>query len=183
MSQSIKYNITNIEAARSQLKTAIMLWFNGGDAVSIHTLACASHEIIDGLSKKTRNRDLLFDSLICKDEHRREFNDWLRKPQNFFKHPSRDRKEDTIVEFSPNLTEMFILYSLVGLQLTGKQLDPEESVFLFWFIYHKPQFLTDEGREQFIENTPIEDVAQIRQLPKDIFFTAFITGRRRLLAS
>src|SRR5438552_18089527 len=38
-------HLTKVGVAQSQLKTAIRLWFNDGDAVSIHTLACAAYEI------------------------------------------------------------------------------------------------------------------------------------------
>lgn len=38
--------ITKLDAARRHLATAIMLWFTGGDTVSIYTLSHAAYEVI-----------------------------------------------------------------------------------------------------------------------------------------
>ena len=51
LSNEGKLKITKIEAAVFQLETAIELWFNGGDAASIVTLAFAAHEIIYQINK------------------------------------------------------------------------------------------------------------------------------------
>ncbi len=43
--------ITKLDAVLSQLETAIALWFNDGDPLSIHTLASAAYQIIYDLNK------------------------------------------------------------------------------------------------------------------------------------
>jgi hypothetical protein len=48
-----KVAITKLEAARRQLRVAISLWFQDGDEVSIHTLACTAHEIINAHVRST----------------------------------------------------------------------------------------------------------------------------------
>jgi hypothetical protein len=40
-----KIVVTKLDAARRQLRTAIHLWFNDGDPVSIHALAFAAYEL------------------------------------------------------------------------------------------------------------------------------------------
>ena len=57
--------ISKLEAARRQLRTAITLWFTGGDPVAIHSLAFAAYEILHAISeKRDPNRiDLIFDSV------------------------------------------------------------------------------------------------------------------------
>src|SRR5438045_2665233 len=89
--------ISKLDAARRQLQTAISLWFNDGDPVAIHTLAAAAYEIIHAVSatRDPNRRDLLFDSLVVKDEYRREANAWFRGPANFFKHADRDPNDIT----------------------------------------------------------------------------------------
>jgi hypothetical protein len=42
--------ITKLAAGRSQLKTAIQLWFGDGELPAIHTLAAAAYEILHNLS-------------------------------------------------------------------------------------------------------------------------------------
>src|SRR6266849_392075 len=116
-----KITITKLDAARRQLETAITLWFNGGDPVSIHTLACAAYEIIHVVSQaRHRARDLLFDTLIVKDEYLGEWNKLIKRPANFFKHARHD--PDGTIDFNPALSEGFILFSLIGLRDVVDQL-------------------------------------------------------------
>jgi len=44
--------ISKLDAARRQLATAITLWFEDRDPVSIHTLVFAAYEIIHAVSKQ-----------------------------------------------------------------------------------------------------------------------------------
>ena len=68
--------VTKLEAASRQLDTAIRLFFSGGDAVSIHTLAAAAFNVFAdiaehrkvGVSWRTRVRD---DSGLSKKELRK----------------------------------------------------------------------------------------------------------------
>jgi len=43
--------VTKKSAAISQLESAILLWLNSGDAVSIHTLAVASNDCFHAIGK------------------------------------------------------------------------------------------------------------------------------------
>jgi hypothetical protein len=62
--------IGKLDAARRQLKTAIALWFTGGDPVAVHALAFAAYEIIHTISKKRdpKRGELLFDATLIKRE-------------------------------------------------------------------------------------------------------------------
>ena len=51
MTEFEKISISKLDAACRQLDCAIELWFADGDPVSIHTLACASHQIIHDIKK------------------------------------------------------------------------------------------------------------------------------------
>ena len=86
MSQIPELKIGKLDAARRQLETAIALWFKGGDPVSIHTLAYAAYEIIHTVSKKRNpnRRDLLFDTLLVRDEYRKEFAELDQTSRKFF---------------------------------------------------------------------------------------------------
>ena len=72
--------VTKIEAARRQLRSAIELWFADADPVSIHTLSAASYQIIHDLNRKNNGSDLLLDTIVIKDEYRREFVNEIRAP-------------------------------------------------------------------------------------------------------
>jgi hypothetical protein len=81
-----KLKINKRAAAKRQIETAVRIWFNRGDPVSIHTLSAAAGEILHALGRQKGLRSL---------------HDWIKslpKPvqlrmhlaQNFFKHGFRD---------------------------------------------------------------------------------------------
>ncbi len=117
---STAIKVDKLDAATRQLRTAITLWFNEGDPVSIHALAFAAYEVIHAVSKKRNpyRRDLLFNSLVIKDEYRSQVNIYLKKYAYFFKHA--DRNPDAEIEFNPELSETFILYAICGRELCGE---------------------------------------------------------------
>src|SRR2546425_12863933 len=53
---------TQLDAARRQINTAIWLWFNGADIVSVHTLAAAAHRIVLELSGSKEMAPLPFET-------------------------------------------------------------------------------------------------------------------------
>lgn len=164
-----KITLSKIEVARRQLIAAITLWFNGGDEVSIHALSYAAYEIIHVISKKkNRTRDLLFDSITIKDEHRGDFAKWLKKAPNFFKHALNDH--DATIEFAPIVSDLFILFSILGLELSGEPKSPQESAFLYWLSYNRSEWLTENGRKRFVDPFPIEHIENVRSLSKREFF-------------
>lgn len=169
--------IGKLDAARRQLETAIILWFNGGDPVAVHTLAFAAYEIIHTISKKRNpnRRDLLFDTLVIKDEYRAESNARLKKSANFFKHGDRDG--DAVIEFYPIITDLFLMFAIAGLELCSERKSTAELAFMWWFHFHKPDWLTESGRKLVSDNFPIEDLAKVRRLPKAEFFKAFQEAR------
>jgi hypothetical protein len=153
------------------------LWFNGGDVVSIHTLACAAYEIFHAVSKKRDpfRRDLLFDSDLVKDEYRREFINHIKKHANFFKHGDRDSEE--IIDFNPLVSEGFMLFAILGRALCGESQSDEESAFLWWRIFNRPDTLTEKGIKLTEQISP-ESLNDVRSVPKNMFFEAFRIARR-----
>jgi hypothetical protein len=179
--------IGKLDAARRQLSAAITLWFGSDDPVSIHTLAHAAYEIIHTVSRKRNpdRRDLLFDSIVVKDEYRQDFNALMREPANFFKHASKDG--DAAIEFKPILTELFFMYSILGISLCGERLNKSESAFLAWIHIHKPNLLTDSGRIFLANTIPVDQLQQLKSLQKKELFQklnlAWDRGQRRQRAT
>lgn len=166
--------VSKLEAARRQLATAISLWFTGGDTVSTYALSHAAYEVIHNYTRPNRKRELLFDSLIVKDEYRKEFNSHLRNPANFFKHAQRGKTEDPEIEFSPATSDVFILFSIFGLAFIGKSLAIEERAFYWWAMLHKPSILTEEGRKLVTDAFPGDNLVYARDMEKGEFFERFI---------
>jgi hypothetical protein len=170
--------IGKLDAARRQLRTAITLWFNGGDPVAIHALAFAAYEVIHTISKKRNpyRRDLLFDSLLIKDEYRKQFCISLKEHAHFFKHADRDGEAE--IEFDPELSEGFILYAICGRELCAEPQSEEESTFLWWLQLHHPSILTQKGRDTLANLMPVENIEYIRRLSKRDFFEGMNDARR-----
>ena len=170
--------VTKLDAARRQLATAITLWFKGADTVSIYSLSHAAYEVIHNFTRPKRGRKLLFDSLVIKDEYRREFNTLIRNPANFFKHANRDKSENPTIEFHPEMSEMFFMYSILGIEHSKIPRNIEESAFIHWYCLNHPEHLTKKGREVFTDLFPVDALNEIRGLTKKEFFQAYLRSWR-----
>jgi hypothetical protein len=179
MTSPDKMVITKLDAAQRQLRTAIALWFNGGDDVSIHALAFAAYEVMHALSKRHNpyRRDLLFDTFYVKDDYRSEFNIQLKKSASFFKHANRET--ETQIEFNPEISELFILFAIAGRELCEHPQSQEESAYLWWLQLNKPSMLTEKGQKFVAERITTDDIDHMRRIPKSQFFYAFNEARRR----
>src|SRR6476660_10353827 len=102
--------ISKLDAARRQLETAILLYFHEGDPVSIHTLACAAHEVIRDFNKATGGKRTMTEEIedLIKPQMLREYRSTLKKAQNFFKH-HRKGQERATVDLVPHYTQVIIL--------------------------------------------------------------------------
>jgi hypothetical protein len=171
-------HLTKVGVARSQLKTAIRLWFNDGDPASIHTLAYAAYEIIHFVSKKrNRTKELVFDTLAVKEEDRSKWAAKIKEHANFFKHANND--PDGSIDFDPVLSMMFIMGGVAGMKvISSGRSGPEESAFILWVTLHRPTWAAARARQLLIDRIPIEELAFFKALPKAQFFEAFLSPRR-----
>ncbi|MGO9940692.1 MAG: hypothetical protein ACLPH3_23765 [Terracidiphilus sp.] len=170
--------VTKIDAARRQLATAIDLWFNDKDAVSIHTLAYAAYDVIHGLSKRRgRKQSLIMDYEGIKDEYKQVFRKAARKAGNYFKHADYDPDEN--LDFNPASNELFIFFAILGVELMGITINPIERAFVVWRCLQYPHLMTEHGRKMFSDSFPGNEIKYIRTIPKHEFFHEFLQAYRR----
>jgi hypothetical protein len=176
MADDTKITVTKLDAAKRQLQTAIRLWFEDDDPVSIHTLAFAAYEIAHVVSKKRNRarRDLIFDSLKIKEEHRAEWNKSIKRHASFFKHAKTDW--DASIEFAPITSVLFMMGAGAGLRIAGEPESAEELALGFWLFVHRPQWVTATARKLVEEKVPIEDIAKMKTVPKSQFLKAVKMG-------
>lgn len=137
--------IKKLDAASRQLTTAIRLFFERRDAVSIHTLAAASFEVYRDICKKKGLRKSLFvDSDKIRPDKIKEWLKIVRKPANFFKHADEDPDPDGTVEYSEMLTEILLLDSVFFHKALTGNMNVAMNVFYAWFLVKYPQFFLDE---------------------------------------
>jgi len=168
MNDDKKIRVSKLSAARRQLGCAIELWFAGKEEVSIHTLAAAAHQIIYDINKQKGAGEMLFDSIVLKDEYRSEFVTLLKRDMNFFKHADKD--PEGLTEFAPITTIMFILFSIVGLQNIGEGQNDVEKVFGLWLAIHHPNWIRRGLIDKLGETVPPSVLSEMRQVKKQEFF-------------
>jgi hypothetical protein len=142
-------NVSKIDAARSQLTTAIELYFEDRDPVSVHTLAMAAAEIIDRLCE-ARGLQSMRDHLLAEilPERRKEVGDALNKARNFFKHASSSKPNQVLADFSDDRNMLAISFAVDGFRQLG--LDTAETkAFKAWLMLVEPNiFLNPPPRDQ-----------------------------------
>src|SRR5438067_2222381 len=79
----ITARVNKKEAAMAQLTAAIIIWFQGGDCVSIHTLAAAAHDCFYWMAKNKYGGSILREWMSHQSKGLQKR---IADAQNFFKH-------------------------------------------------------------------------------------------------
>jgi hypothetical protein len=166
-----KIQISKLDAATRQLETAIRLWFYSGDPVSIHSLSAAAHTVLHDVAKHQGKTSILKDMSFFRPEKHKEIRDIFNKPQNFFKHADED--PDELLEFNPQVTEIFMLDALLTYEgLTG-HLVALFGTFKSWMLLHHPE-LIEQKLASTLPPTFQSLRAQIVTLPKVQFLQTWL---------
>ncbi len=124
--------ISKLDAAKRQLETAIRLYFNDADPISVHTLACAAHGILSDINKKHGGRPMIVSDSRVMDEYKKKVRQKLLEAKNHFKHANND--PDAVIDFNPEVNEYFILDACIKYkELTG-EFAPYLIIFWGWFV-------------------------------------------------
>jgi hypothetical protein len=158
--------ITKLDAAQRQLRTALRLWFDDGDPVSIHTLLAAAHEIIHRLYRNKGLVNLVFDSDLIKDEYRGDFARKMKEAPNFFKHANQESSDAKIL-FDPETNDFLLMFVVQALADMGEKLDVEEVAFIWWQKVHEPRLFVSENYD-----IPVDLLKQLKGVNKSQFLKA-----------
>jgi hypothetical protein len=124
--------LNQTEAAHRQLRLAVRLFFNGGDPICVHTLACNAREIYEKTCIE-RGLGRFFDEVqtAFPDRSQQELWNVLNDVRNFLKHP-RKPPDDTI-EFHDDCNVYTLLAASHDCQnVCGDSMPIEAGVFLTW---------------------------------------------------
>lgn len=86
----IELVLTKLDAARTQLYTAIELFFSSADPVSVFTLVSAAHGVLRDVASARGIKNSFKDSPLIADSERAAYLKAVHAPQNFFKHANTD---------------------------------------------------------------------------------------------
>lgn len=152
--------INKIDAVLRQLETAVELWFNEKDHVSIHTLASAAYQILYDLNKHHKGPLMMPDSNIVAPNMRKEWRKAFKAWPNFLKHADKD--PDNTIQFNPE-TNIFLLFDAVLSYntITKKTLPPILCCFFMWMFDHHPLAFQSEIAESFRKKFPINKNAEV----------------------
>ena len=172
-----KIHLEKLEAASRLISTAIELWFGEAEPVSIHLLACSSYQIVHDINHSRGGRDLIYDSLVIRDEYRKEWIDRIKRTYNFLKHADKDPTAS--VEFDPANNEFFMMYTCLGLQLLEVKQNIAQAAFMFFQMLSRPDILTDSGRAD-MEIYPEATRNEVLKMGKSAFFQQYAAYHRSL---
>jgi hypothetical protein len=162
-----------LAAAERQLDTAIWLWFNDGDLVSIQTLAGAAHGILDDLLQdRKKGRAIPFET-PPKGMEARAWRNLLKEGQTFAKHARKDPR--AIEAYDAGQIEIFLFWIiLTHARLTDCEWTAHglRSLFLLRLRFRHPERFSslpphvralESGGERF-------DIESLKNLSRADFF-------------
>lgn len=164
--------VTQLEAAESQLATAIEIFFADGNDIAIHTLARAAHEILGRLSaQKNLQRGVIEEGLKnVKPEIRKTVTTKVDKAKNYFKHG--DTNPEETLSWEPKVTEYFI-WDATSLhrQLVGTQKNPEIISYSLWFrLHHDDMWIEANGEISGLDALLPNAKGELGRLSKKEFY-------------
>ena len=161
--------VDKIAASRRQIDTAIWLWFNDGDTVSIHTLTDAAFGILDQFyQEKKWGRPMPFDDDPTKStDEQRKWRDKVREAGAFGKHARKDH--DRSYEYNAVFIECYLAFAITAhAKLENVGSGSLQTAFTFWFWLHYPEF---------VERVPVLpqgfDVEHFRKLSRSEFLPEY----------
>jgi hypothetical protein len=168
------------EVAVRQLDSAIRLLFDGGDVVSVHTLACAAANVLRDILK-AQGGEAWQDAII--ESHRgieREIYQILARAQNFFKHADRDPEAE--LDFDENTNDETIIVATLeygellrlGAPSGRAMVTTPMSVFQLWYFAKDPRVLlasSDDSGVQIVTAAKrlfpgLENIPRVEQLAR-----------------
>ena len=170
-----KITVDKLQAAHAQVRAAIELWADGDNPIAVHTLIAAAHEIVHALYIRKGLQDLLLDSDWIKPEFLPLWRSRIRERANFFKHADRD--PDAAIELDPEVNELHIMFTLVGLHRMGEEVCEEGLAFMRWIEFNRPNLMKVDLLGQAL---PAAIIEQFRQYSRREFLDGFkaYVGRR-----
>jgi hypothetical protein len=157
------------------LLTAIRLWFESGDPVSIHSLASAAHEIVHALYRQKGLKGLMFDTPRVAPALQQKWASSLKKPFNFFKH-GRNEPGDAVIEFDPVWTQATMLACCKGFTKMGVPVEGEWLALTYWTFFTNDRAFG--ANQQLLQHPQIQFLQQLAANGREVYFREFMAGYR-----
>jgi hypothetical protein len=156
--ESLAIAFTKLDAARRQINTAIWLWFNGADIVSIHTLAAAAHRIILEVSGDEELRLLPFDVANLPED---------LTPKTFKRGPdllSKDADPDKTIHLKPIWIEFYlflVVSAYIEFAIDDDSYHPLMSAFMLRVGLSRPEVFKRGALPDFDRTLNVEKMKKL----------------------
>jgi len=166
--------ISKLDAAKRQLETAILLYFNSADPVSIHTLTGAAHGILSDLIEDKGGSSLIKLSVktLIKKEYQKEVGGKITLARNHFKHANQN--PDFVLDFNPEGNDIFLHDACTMYQALTSERIPYLDIFIFWYVLHNQKFFNLSSEDKTLYK-------EFLNVSKMDFFTQMISAKSPLI--
>ena len=152
--------LTKLDAARSQLYTALDLFICNRDPVSIHNLACSSSELCEGLAKISGQKPFSTHIMTTQpdikiEEIRKLQNQYWNAFKHFFKPRSEIPREDKALldRFDDTKNDAALFVAVADYLTVAGKLSVAGQVFQMWWYAINPEKLAPDA-----DRSPIEAI-------------------------
>ena len=149
----VEYN--KLDVINHLMNQAIKMFFHQEDAISIHLLVSAANEILTAMLKAKKIKTALgCNSIMIRDEYRKEWIRGRKAAYNFFKHADKDTYKS--FAFNDNFNILLMVENINFLLLLKNKLTKEETYFLLWMLGTNQKYLTENKKfDTLIRQTSI----------------------------
>lgn len=158
-------SLTKMDVARRQLVTAIRLLFDGGDLVSIYSLAANAWEVIDALCTRGGVESISNQARMHVPKGADLKTNYVNSPyRNFFKHADRD--PDAILHsFDESNVDSVIFLGVEDYLRLVKKSPVEFQIFQLWYLAANVEKVSADALSEILRS--IESTfPSIRELPR-----------------
>ena len=135
-------SLSKFDVGERQLHQAVLLFFRGEDAVSVHTLSEAAFQVLYDIRGSFGASSILRDNERIRPDKKSEWLSILSRSRNFFKHANRDKHD--VHEFRDSFNH-FSLLDCVNLHVSiKKRWTPETFLYAVWFGLRYPDLLLED---------------------------------------
>jgi hypothetical protein len=144
---------TKKKAAIGQLESAILLWFNEADPISILVLASNAHDCFHAIGTKEGKPS---DWMTWLESFPESFQERARYIQDFAKHGFKDLEEDA--PFEAKVAEAVMMAGVVSYDKIYGTVTPLMALYTTRFLFENPQYARPEKREQFMKGAAVQGI-------------------------
>lgn len=135
--------VTKLDVAARQLSAAIRLFFTEWDAVAVHTLAAAAHQILVDLGKRQGIESVVKNTSRMTKPEARRFLKTINYPYNFLKHADQDPEGTMYVVPLDRFAQDFLMDAVLMLQRMAHDIPFAGKVFWHWYVSKYPAEFED----------------------------------------